>query len=89
VDDWLVIQCKHLKVCSLAELERLAVEVEALGTAAGKAGIVVVKRRCGRPTPPLVMMTADAYGRMAGGGRQPGGRPHDPCLCLAAAGLGH
>ena len=66
-----------------------AVEVEALGTAAGKAGIVVVKRRYGRPTPPLVMMTADAYGRLTGGGRQPGGRPHDPCLCLAAAGLGH
>lgn len=52
-------QVKHRRVCSLAEPERLAVELEALGSKEGKAGLVVVKRRAGqgRRTPRLVVMT--------------------------------
>ena len=52
-------QVKHVKGCSLAELERLAVEMEGLGRREGKAGLVVVKRRAGRgqQTARLVVMT--------------------------------
>jgi hypothetical protein len=58
-----VCQVKHRRVCSLAELERLALEMERLGTERGKVGLVIVKRRAGagRPTPRLVIMTEDAY----------------------------
>jgi hypothetical protein len=54
-----VCQVKHRRVCSLAELERLAVELEQLGGEQGNAGLAVVKRRAGqgRRTPRLVVMT--------------------------------
>ena len=57
---WAVVQCKHVRRLSLAELERLAVDVENEGVQRGKAGLVVVKRRGGRgcPTPRLFVMTA-------------------------------
>jgi hypothetical protein len=59
-----VCQVKHRRVCSLGELERLALELERLGEAEGKAGLVVVKRRAGRgqATPRLVVMTEPGYG---------------------------
>src|SRR5262245_41210617 len=58
-----VCQVKHRRVCSLAELERLALEMEKFGRARGKTGIVVVKRRAGRgqPTPRLVVMTQGVF----------------------------
>lgn len=61
-------QVKHRRVCSLAELEGLALELESLGRARGKLGLVIVKRRAGRgtPTPRLVVMTEDVYRRMRG-----------------------
>jgi hypothetical protein len=43
-----VAQVKHVARLSLAELERLAVEMEAEGRRRGKCGLVVVKRRAGR-----------------------------------------
>lgn len=60
-------QVKHRRVCSLAELERLALELERLGEAEGKAGLVVVKRRAGRgqPTPRLILMTEPVWRRLA------------------------
>jgi hypothetical protein len=63
-------QVKHRRVCSLAELERLALELEALGRARGKLGVVIVKRRAGRgtPTPRLVIMTATVYRQLVPGG---------------------
>jgi hypothetical protein len=62
-----VCQVKHRRVCSLAELERLAVELEALGRVEGKAGVVVVKRRAGRgqATPRLIVMTEPVWRRLA------------------------
>lgn len=59
----IVAQVKHRRVCSLAELERLALEMAALGRARGKLGIVVVKRRAGagRPTPRLVVCVEDVW----------------------------
>ncbi len=54
-----VAQVKHLKTCSLASLEALAVEMAALGAQLGKVGLLVVKRRAGRgqATARLVVMT--------------------------------
>lgn len=59
----IVAQVKHVRRLSLARLEALAVELEALGTQRGKVGIVIVKRRAGRgqPTPRLVVMTQAAF----------------------------
>jgi hypothetical protein len=61
-----VCQVKHRRVCSLAELERPAVELERLGRQQGKAGLVVVKRRAGqgRRTPRLVVMTERVWQRL-------------------------
>src|SRR5439155_1652297 len=52
-------QVKLLKTCSLATLEALAAEMEALGRQRGKTGLVVVKRRAGagHKTPRLIVMT--------------------------------
>jgi hypothetical protein len=60
-------QVKHLRVCSLAALERLAVELEDLGRQQGKAGLVVVKRRAGRglQTPRLIVMTEATWRLLA------------------------
>jgi hypothetical protein len=62
-------QVKHRRVCSLAELERLALELETLGRSRGKLGLVVVKRRAGRgaPTPRLVVMAEAVYRQLAAG----------------------
>jgi hypothetical protein len=67
-NDGLVCQVKHRRVCSLAELERLAVEAERQGTQRNKIGMVLVKRRGGRgvETPWLVLMTAASYREMSG-----------------------
>ena len=43
-----VAQVKHVARLSLAELERLAVEMEGEGRRRGKCGLVVVKRRAGK-----------------------------------------
>lgn len=58
-----VAQVKHRRVCSLAELERLAVELATLGRSRGKLGVVVVKRRAGagRPTPRLVVCVESVW----------------------------
>ena len=58
-----VAQVKHLRTCSLARLEALALELEALGAQRGKVGLVVVKRRAGRGqrTPRLVVMTQAVF----------------------------
>jgi len=62
----IVAQVKHRKVASLAELERLALEMEAVGDARQKAGVVVVKRRAGKgtPTPRLVVLTERVWRRL-------------------------
>ena len=56
-------QVKHVKTCSLASLEALAVEMERLGAERGKVGLVMVKRRAGvgTKTPRLVIMTETVW----------------------------
>ena len=63
-----VSQVKHRKTCSLAELERLTVEMDALGRQRGKCGVAVVKRRagCGNRTPRLVVLTEAAFRSLVG-----------------------
>jgi hypothetical protein len=63
-----ICQVKHRRVCSLAELERLAQEAERQGTQRNKVGLVLAKRRAGRgiETPWLVVMTAASYRAMSG-----------------------
>jgi hypothetical protein len=59
-----VAQVKHRRCLSLAELEALAMELEQLGNACGKAGVVVVvKRRAGKgtSTPRLIVMTDNVW----------------------------
>jgi hypothetical protein len=58
-----VAQVKHLRACSLATLEALAVEMAAIGQQRGKVGVVVVKRRAGigRSTPRLLVMTEAVF----------------------------
>ena len=65
-----VCQVKHRRTLSLAQLEALTVEMERLGAARGKAGIVCVKRRAGRgqPTPRLIVMTETAWRLIVAGG---------------------
>lgn len=62
----IVAQVKHLKTCSLAHLEALALELERIGHQKGKVGLLVVKRRAGRgqETPRLVVMTEAAWGAL-------------------------
>jgi hypothetical protein len=66
--DGVIAQVKHRRVCSLAELERLAQEAERQGTQRNKVGLVLAKRRAGRgiETPWLVVMTAATYREMSG-----------------------
>lgn len=54
-----IAQVKNMRVCSLAELERLALEMERLGMEQNKVGVVCIKRRggAGRPTPRLIVLT--------------------------------
>ena len=65
----IMAQVKHVKTCSLASLEALAVEMERLGAELGKVGLVVVKRRAGigRETPRLVVLTQAAWRVLNGG----------------------
>lgn len=58
-----VVQVKHVKRMSLAELEGLTVAMATLGAKHGKVGVVVVKRRAGRGTPThrLVVMTHEVF----------------------------
>jgi hypothetical protein len=60
-------QVKHVRRLSLAALEALAVEVADIGTAQGKTGVVIVKRRAGIgcPTTRLVVMTDATFQRLA------------------------
>ena len=63
-----VAQVKHVQTCSLAQLERLAVEAERQGVQKLKIGLVITKRRAGRgiKTTPLVVMTEAAFRSMSG-----------------------
>lgn len=58
-----VAQVKHVRTCSLASLEALAVEMSAIGRKRGKVGLVVVKRRAGRgqQTPRLIVLTESSF----------------------------
>lgn len=58
-----VAQVKHVRRLSLVQLKALALEMEALGAARGKVGVLVVKRRAGkgRDTPRLIVMTEEAW----------------------------
>src|SRR5689334_3128832 len=58
-----IVQVKHRRTLSLAQLESLALELESLGNACKKAGLVVVKRRAGKgmPTPRLIVMTESVW----------------------------
>ena len=69
---WLCVQVKHRRVCSLAELEGLALEAERQGQQRAKVGAVVVKRRAGKGTrtPRLVVMVESQFTAMSG--RLPG-----------------
>src|SRR2546425_12618015 len=61
--DWLICQVKHRRTLSLAQLEALAVELDALGRTQSKLGIICVKRRAGRgcKTPRLIVMTETVW----------------------------
>lgn len=58
-----VAQTKHVRRLSLAQLEALAREMQAVGARKGKVGLLVVKRRAGRgrDTPRLIVMTEEAW----------------------------
>jgi hypothetical protein len=74
---FLVAQCKHVRVLSLAALEALALEAERQGSQRQKLGLVCVKRRAGhgRATPTLVVMTAATFRELHGS--LPGDDPPD------------
>ena len=61
--DRYVAQVKHVEVLSLAQLERLALEMDRIGQSRNKHGLVIVKRRAGRgcKTVRLVCMTEEAW----------------------------
>jgi len=61
--DRYVAQVKHVARLSLAELERLAVEMEGEGRRRGKCGLVIVKRRAGKGcrTERLIVMTEGVW----------------------------
>ena len=65
---WALAQVKHVKACSLAALEALALEAERLGQQRTKVGLVVIRRRGGRGanTPRLVVMTENQFRQMSG-----------------------
>lgn len=58
-----VAQVKHVARLSLAQLERLAVEIAQLGRSKNKIGLVIVKRRGGRgcKTPRLIVMMEEVW----------------------------
>lgn len=63
-----VVQCKHVKSCSLAQLEILAVEAMRQGDQKSKVGLVYIKRRAGHgmETPALIVMTEAMFRAMSG-----------------------
>jgi hypothetical protein len=65
---WAVAQVKHVRTCSLAALEALALEAERQGTQRRKIGLVVIRRRGGQglKTPRLVVLTEAAFTEMSG-----------------------
>ena len=65
---WAVAQCKNVRTCSLAALEKLALEAERQGDQKSKVGLVCIKRRAGSgtKTPTLVVMTEGAFRAMNG-----------------------
>lgn len=68
-----IAQVKHVRTLSLAQLEDLALEMEALGAAKGKVGVLVVKRRAGKgkPTPRLIVLTEVSWHVLQGEGTRP------------------
>jgi hypothetical protein len=61
-----VVQVKERKSLSLAELNALVEEIEAIGKAKGKYGLVAVKLRKGRgnPTDMLIVQSAPQWRRL-------------------------
>src|SRR5262245_47529441 len=61
--DGVVAQAKLVRVCSLAELTRLAEQAERDGRVKQKIGVVVIKLRAGRgrPTPILFVQTLSMW----------------------------
>jgi len=59
-------QVKNVARLSLASLEGLAIEMEAIAAVGNNVGVVTVKRRAGQgtPTPYLVVMTAHEWGKV-------------------------
>ena len=55
------VQVKNPKTMALAELERLLDEMTLIGLDEGKIPLVVIKRSAKRPTPLMVLMTAEAF----------------------------
>ena len=68
----LVVQCKHRRRLSLAEIEAEAVRIAHVGQQQGKHGVVCIKRKAGRgtPTPLLFCMTQAVWEAL----QQPSGR---------------
>lgn len=62
-DSWFLGQVKNPQRLSLAEIERLAVEMESAGFQADRIGVLVVKRSAGSgvPTSRLIVMTENAW----------------------------
>lgn len=71
-------QVKHVRTLSLAKLEALALEMQAVWSERGKIGLVVVKRRAGsgRDTPRLIVMTEEVWRELSATPSPPGG--HGP-----------
>ncbi len=80
-----VAQVKHVRRLSLAQLEALALEMQAIGSKKGKAGLVVVKRRAGggHTTPRLVVMTEEGWRAGHPRGRSPKGKAKAPSFKCA------
>ena len=58
-----VVQCKERRALSLEQITQLVEEIEAIGRAKGKRGLVAVKVRRGRgkPSPILFIQTAEQW----------------------------
>ena len=65
-----VVQVKHVKRMALAELEALALEIERIGfqKRVPKIGVVSIKRRAGKKTPRLLVLTEAMWRELHGGG---------------------
>ena len=61
------VQVKNRRSLSLAELSDLVDEMTVEGIDKGKIPAVVVKYSCGRPTPLLVVMPAEAFSLILSG----------------------